>query len=115
MTKLELIKENAKLKYGITEVIDSISNIREFIDLKRYLIELIDGNDEIKLDKYFSSLKKEENQNKKLQHQLEEKDEIIDEAINLANNILNLGWDYSEKDNVCIKLLETLERGKNGR
>ena len=63
MTKLELIKENAKLKYGITEIIDSISNIREFVYIKRYLTDLIDGNDENNLDKYFSNLKKEENKN----------------------------------------------------
>ena len=47
-----------------------------------------------------------------LQHQLEEKDKVINEGIKLANDILDLGWDYDGKDRVCIKLLETLERGK---
>lgn len=46
---------------------------------------------------------------------LEEKDKVIDEAIKLANDILVSGWDYVEKDNICIKLLEILERGKNGK
>ena len=48
-----------------------------------------------------------------LQHQLEEKDKVINEGIKLANDILYLGWDYDGKDRVCIKLLEILERGKN--
>ena len=48
-----------------------------------------------------------------LQNKLEEKDKVIDEAIKLANDILVSGWDYVEKDNICIKLLEILERDKN--
>ena len=45
MTKLELIKENSKLKYGIISLIENIKDIREYRDLKKYLIELVDGKE----------------------------------------------------------------------
>ena len=45
MTKLELIKENSKLKYGIISLIENIKDIKEYRDLKKYLIELVDGKE----------------------------------------------------------------------
>ena len=48
MTKLELVKENAKLKYGIISLIENIKDIREYRELKKYLIELVDGEDKEK-------------------------------------------------------------------
>ncbi len=45
MTKLELIKENSELKYGIIQLIENIKDIREYQELKRYLIELVDGKE----------------------------------------------------------------------
>lgn len=46
MNKLELIKENAKLKYGIIELIEGIKNIKEYREIKKYLIEIVDGKEE---------------------------------------------------------------------
>ena len=88
--KFDIILENYELDKECGQLsIDSICHLfpTEIMDLKQYIEDL--------------------------QHQLKEKDKVIDEAIKLANDILVSGWDYVEKDNICIKLLEILERGKN--
>ena len=53
--------------------------------------------------------------NKDLQHQLEEKDKVIDE---IKNALINYKNEWAEDDQVIKdinKFLEILERGKNGK
>ena len=57
-----------------------------------------------------AQLKKE---NKDLQHQLEEKDKVIAEAINKIETLRMEKWSIMGTD--IMEILDILERGKNGK
>ena len=85
-------------------------------------VDLDDLMDTIKRLKKVPTIDELLKENKKLQHQLEEKDKVIDDTLNFIKEkiyqIVDDYYDYYEKgacfvDEDLDKLLEILERGKN--
>ena len=100
---------------ALIEIEEHISNLYDEIDKLQHQLEEKEQQMNI-MSEAFDELehqKQDYTQINILEMKLKEKDKVIDEAIKLANDILVSGWDYVEKDNICIKLLEILERGKN--
>lgn len=67
-SELKLIKENSYLKLGIIHLIEQMTGIKEYRDVRKFLLDLITDEEEKKeLDKkrmeaFFENLKEEKNE-----------------------------------------------------